>query len=76
MEFDLGGSAVLYSVLYYGSNCDLGVLDQISSGNPLGPGGYLWWFTDFPDMPNTSAIWTLGTQSSGCINYNTAPICP
>jgi hypothetical protein len=66
MEFGLSGSAVLQANLYYGPTCDPGQLaDQISSGNSLGPGGYLWWFIDFRDMPDTSAIWTLGTQRSG-----------
>lgn len=81
VEFQLSRPAtlVLQGEMYYGPNCDPAQwTDQFNDyGTPdsFGTWAYLFWFIYRPDMPNTSVIWTLGNQSSGCINYNTAPIC-
>jgi hypothetical protein len=73
-----GGSLPFNATLYQGAGCkSANWLDQFGFGTPISFGGfsYTFWFRDFSDQPNTSAIWTVGNQSSGCINYNTAPQC-
>jgi hypothetical protein len=40
-----------------------------------GGSSWLYWFIHWPDTPNVSAVWTMGNQSSGCVNYRTAPAC-
>jgi hypothetical protein len=64
--------------LYYGSGCVATELaDQISFGQKTSfdVDSYIFWFGDFPDQLDTSAIWTIGNQSSGCVNYSSAPPC-
>lgn len=66
------------ATLYYGSGCNPSAwADQFGFGQVLSfaPETYTYWFSDFPDQPDTSAIWTVGSQSSGCINYTSAPPC-
>ena len=66
------------ATLYFGSNCEpSNWADQFGFNQLLNFGGFgfTFWFRDFPNQPNTSAIWTVGNQSSGCINYSTAPPC-
>jgi hypothetical protein len=41
----------------------------------LGGFGWTFWFIHFPDHLNSSAIWTVGTEKSACIDYSTAPPC-
>jgi len=71
--------AVLQSELYYGGACDPSRwADQLNdSGQSLSFGGwgYEFWFIYRADQMNTSAVWTLGNHSSGCVNYNVAPQC-
>jgi hypothetical protein len=38
-------------------------------------GGWIFWFTRHPGLTGSSAIWTLGNQSSGCLSYEKAPAC-
>jgi hypothetical protein len=66
------------ATLYFGANCyPNNWADQFGFGQEVSFGGfsYIFWFSDFPNQPNTSAIWTVGKQSSGCINYTAAPPC-
>ncbi len=64
--------------LYFGATCDPNKwADQFGFGAPLTLGGfgYTFWFTDFKDQLDTSAIWTVGNQTSQCVDYSVAPDC-
>jgi len=64
--------------LYYGSTCNPNQrADEFGFGQSLtlGTFTYFFWFTDFSDQLNMSAIWTINSQTSGCINYAVAPPC-
>jgi hypothetical protein len=64
--------------LFYGPGCvSTELADEIGMGQDLSfdADSYIFWFGEFPDNPNTSGIWTIGTQSSGCINYSAVPAC-
>jgi hypothetical protein len=66
------------AVLYHGPSCDPSQwADEFGFGNPINLGGfgYTFWFSDFKDQPNTSAIWTVGNQKSQCVDYTTVPSC-
>jgi hypothetical protein len=66
------------AILYYGTTCNTNnFADQFGFGQTLSLGtlNYIFWFSDFGDQLNMSAVWTLGTHSSGCVNYTTAPNC-
>ncbi len=67
------------ATLYFGATCNPNQwADQFGFGQSLNLGvglNYTFWFTDFPDQPNTSAIWQLGNQSSQCVDYSVAPDC-
>jgi len=80
VDFTLSEGATLpfNATLYSGANCyPNNWLDQFGFGQDISFGGfsYIYWFSDFPNQPNTSAIWTVGNQSSGCINYAAVPAC-
>jgi hypothetical protein len=80
VDFTLSEGAKLSfnATLYSGANCyPNNWLDQFGFGQEISFGGfsYIFWFSDFPNQPNTSAIWTVGNQSSGCINYTAVPAC-
>jgi len=73
-------TGVLQSQMFSNSNCDPTQWnDQLNDiGQPMtfGAGsGYIYWFIHRADMPDVSAVWTMGNQSSGCVNYKTAPSC-
>jgi hypothetical protein len=73
-------TGVLQSQMFWNSNCNpTQWTDQLNDiGEPMtfGAGSsFLYWFIHRPDMPNVSAVWTMGNQSSGCVNYNAAPTC-
>jgi hypothetical protein len=80
VEFSLSapGTVPFDGLLLRGATCDPAQkVDEIGFGNPLQLGGFGWtfWFIHFPDQLNTSAIWTVGTEKSACIDYSTAPPC-
>jgi hypothetical protein len=62
--------------LYSGSDCTpQNQEDEFGYGQKLClGGGWIFWFTDFPNQLNTSALWTVGNQKS-CFNYSAAPGC-
>ncbi|MGZ4839555.1 MAG: hypothetical protein ACXVZR_13480, partial [Terriglobales bacterium] len=81
VEFSLttSGTVPFDGLLFRGATCDPAEkVDEIGFMQPLQLGGFGWtfWFIHFPDQLDTSAIWTVGTQQSACINYSTAPPCP
>jgi hypothetical protein len=64
--------------LYFGTTCNPNQqADEFGFGTPLNFGGfgYIFWFTDFADQSNMSAIWHVGTDKSQCVNYEVAPSC-
>ncbi len=66
------------AVLYRGATCDPNQsVDEFGFGTPLPFGGfdYIFWFTDFADQSNTSAVWHVGQDRSQCVNYAVAPDC-
>ena len=73
-------TGVLQSQMFWGSNCNptqwTDQLNDVGAPMTFGAGsGWLFWFIHRPDEPNVSAVWTMGNQSSGCVNYSTAPPC-
>jgi hypothetical protein len=80
VEFNMNESATVdfNAILYFGPTCDPNRwADQFGFGNPLSLGGSGWtfWFSDFGDQLNTSALWMVGNQTSQCVDYSTAPDC-
>jgi hypothetical protein len=80
VQFSMNQAATVKfdAVLYYGPTCDPNQwADEFGFGNPLNLGGfgYTFWFSDFADQLNTSAIWTVGNQKSQCVDYTKAPDC-
>lgn len=64
--------------LYYGSGCNAAnKADEFGFGQTLslGTNSYIFWFSDFANQINMSAIWHFANQQSGCVNYATAPGC-
>ena len=64
--------------LYYGPSCNPNQwADRFGFGQSLNFGTftYYFWFSDFANQLNMSAIWKINNQSSACINYATAPPC-
>jgi hypothetical protein len=77
-QMNQAGTVPFNATLYFGATCDPNKwADQFGFGAPLTLGGfgYLFWFHDFPDQPNTSAIWMVGNQTSQCVDYSIAPDC-
>ena len=72
------GSYPFNAVLYRGSTCDPNSFaDQIGFGQLINFGGfgYTFWFIDFADQADMSAVWSVGGQNSQCVNYAVAPDC-
>jgi hypothetical protein len=67
----------LEATLYFTTDCDAsnGTDNLNDTGGTIGSGGWLFSFIHHPDMPDTSAIWSLGSQTSGCVDYSKAPDC-
>lgn len=66
------------AVLYRGPSCDPAQFaDEFGYGTPLNFGGFgfIFWFADFADETDTSAIWHVGNNQSQCVNYAAAPDC-
>ncbi|MGH9513250.1 MAG: hypothetical protein ACRD2U_14045 [Terriglobales bacterium] len=62
--------------LYRGPSCQANQqIDEFGFGTPLNFGGWLFWFSDFGDQTDTSAIWFVGSDKSQCVNYAVAPPC-
>jgi hypothetical protein len=73
-------TGVLQSQMFWNSNCSptqwTDQLNDVGQTMTFGAGSsWLYWFIHRPDQPNVSAVWTMGDQSSGCINYNSVPAC-
>lgn len=81
MRFQLSQpeTAVLQAELYSGPGCNPAnwndQLNDTGAAGSFGTFGYLYWFIYRANQTDMSAVWTLGNQSSGCVNYNTAPSC-
>jgi len=72
------GTYAFNATLYYGATCNpSNWADEFGYGTPLNFGGfnYIFWFADFHDQADTSAIWQIGPDSSKCVSYATAPDC-
>jgi hypothetical protein len=73
-------TGVLQSQMFSGSNCNptqwTDQLNDVGQTMSFGAGSsFLYWFIHRADMSDVSAVWTMGDQTSGCVNYNTAPAC-
>lgn len=68
----------LEATLYMGTTkCSPAQQDNMNDlGTLTGSGGWVFWFNHHPNLRYTSAIWTIGNQSSGCVSYAKAPDCP
>lgn len=72
------GTYAFNAYLYHGTTCNPNdMADQIGNGEKLGFGGYgyTFWFDRFANQKNMSARWYVGSDSSACVNYETAPSC-
>jgi hypothetical protein len=72
------GTYPFNALLYNGTTCDPNsIADQIGFGNlvTFGGFGYTFWFTDFADQTDMSALWSVGSDNSQCVNYAIAPSC-
>jgi hypothetical protein len=66
------------AVLYRGATCNPNdFADQFGFGQLIqfGGFGYTFWFTDFSDQTDMSALWYVGDENSKCVSYATAPNC-
>ncbi|MGA2048110.1 MAG: hypothetical protein ABSG96_10475 [Terracidiphilus sp.] len=72
-------TGMLQSEMFNNSNCApaqwTDQLNDIGASSTWGGNGYLYWFIHRPNIPGVSAVWTVGNQTSGCVNYSTAPPC-
>jgi hypothetical protein len=74
----IAGTYPFNAVLYNGTTCNpADKADQFGFGDPLtlGKANYTFWFSDFKNRSNMSAIWYLGSENSKCVSYATAPTC-
>jgi len=78
ISVDNPGTYPFNAVLYHGTTCNPNdFADQFGFGTDLNFGGFdtIFWFTDFHDQTDTSAIWQVGSDTSACVNYTVAPNC-
>jgi hypothetical protein len=73
-------TGVLQSQMFYNSGCHptqwTDQLNDYGTSMTFGAGsGWIYFFTHRPNIPGVSAVWTFSDQSSGCVNYSTAPPC-
>lgn len=73
-------TGVLQSQMFFNSNCDptqwTDQLNDVGAPMTLGSGSsFLFWFIHRANTPGVSAVWTMGNQTSGCVNYSSAPPC-
>jgi hypothetical protein len=83
MSFDVNiptppAALPLEATLYIGTTtCNPSSPDNLNDTGALtGSGGWIYWFTHHPNLKNSSAIWTIGNQSSGCVSYANVRACP
>jgi hypothetical protein len=72
------GALPIEATLYYGSttcNADGGTDNLNDLQTVIYSGSYYFFFINHPNITGSSAIWTLGNQSSGCVSYEEAPTC-
>lgn len=72
------GTYPFNAILYSGTSCNPNDwADQFGFGELINFGDYqlTFWFSDFADQSNMSALWYVGDQASQCVNYSTAPTC-
>jgi len=72
------GAYPFNAVLYSGTSCNPNnFADQIGFGQLINFGGfgYTFWFSDFRDQTNMSALWYVGDENSKCVDYAVAPDC-
>jgi hypothetical protein len=67
------GTYSFNALLYSGTSCSV-YADQFGYGQQIDFGGfdYIFWFDHFPDQNNMSARWTVGSDTSACLVYNTS----
>lgn len=73
----VSGYQALNANLYLGTTCNANnFIDQVFGG-VLAPfyGDSLYWLTHFWDQPDTSAIWTVGSITTQCIDYSKVSDC-
>ena len=78
ISVDDPGTYPFNAVLYHGTTCNPNdFADQFGFGTDLNFGDFdtIFWFTDFHDQTDTSAIWQVGSDTSSCVNYTVAPDC-
>jgi hypothetical protein len=73
-------TGVLQSQMFWNSNCNptqwTDQLNDVGATMTFGAGsGYIYYFIHRANIPGVSAVWTMGDQTSGCVNYITAPPC-
>jgi len=73
-------TGVLQSQMFYNSGCNptewTDQLNDYGTSMTFGAGsGWIFFFTHRANTPGVSAVWTMGNQTSGCVNYSTAPPC-
>ena len=73
-------TGVLQSQMFYSSGCHVtqwtDQLNDYGTSMTFGAGsGWIFYFINRPNIPGVSAVWTFGNQTSGCVNYSTAPAC-
>ncbi len=65
--------------LYYGASCNPNQwADEFGFGQNLTLSSgfsYIFWFRDFPNQLNMSALWKIDSQTSVCVNYAVATHC-
>jgi hypothetical protein len=72
------GDLPIEATLYYGSTtCDgeYGTDNLNDTEGAVPSGSWIFFFLNHPGVTGSSAIWTLGNQSSGCVSYEEAPVC-
>ncbi len=72
------GTYPFNAYLYHGTTCNPNdMADQIGNGEELDFGGfgYTFWFDRFANEKDMSALWYVGSDSSVCVDYETAPNC-
>ncbi len=73
----VSGQQDLNADLYAGATCDPNQLIDVVFGGQPNPfwGTSVYWLNHFWDDPGTSAIWTVGTITTPCIDYSKVSDC-